>query len=124
MRRGLITIIKAALTGVIALVVLILLALPGQEPGPARQAIPGAVFAQALHYDRHGAGQPCQDNGTLSDLGCCALVHSSATAIVMPSLLAAVRFFSRERAEYSATATPRADGIPAAPALPPPRAAA
>lgn len=110
MSLGVMTWIRAALAGVIVLATLALFGASGPASSQPRQAVQGTVLTAVLHDHRHD-GNPCRDDGTMSDPGCWAAMHGSPVESLKSDMSAA----------YSATPMRRADGIPGAPSLRPPR---
>jgi hypothetical protein len=120
MSNGIMIWIRATLMGLVVLIVLALSGSPGQAFNPHRQGAQGAAFVWVQNDHRHDDGDPCKDPGILPGPACCAGMHG-ATAAVLPLIAAAECHPSGVRAKFSALAAPQTEGIPVAPALPPPR---
>lgn len=121
MSRGIATCIRAALAGVVVLAMLVLFAMSGPASSQPRQTVQGTILTAVLLAHQQDDDSPCEDDGTLPDPGCCAAMHGSPVAAVLPPLALGKRLHFGMSVPYSADATSRADGIPVTPALRPPR---
>ena len=121
MSRGIATCSRAALAGVIVLATLVLFAVSGPTSSQPQQAVQGAILTGALLAHQQDDGSPCPDDSTLPDPGCCAAMHGSPVAAILPPLAPGERLHFGPSVAYSAAAASRAHGIPVTPALRPPR---